>query len=216
MPEQYPDGSTCWRRLRSWEEQGVWQRAWRKLLSMLDQRRLLDWEEAFLDATFVTAKKGARQSAKPVVGKVRVHGGGRRQRHTCRSATCVRATGRVQAGRKHARSGEGSASRARPAALHLKRVIADRGYDSDALRKRFHQRGTELIVPYRKNIRNRRFEDKRKLRRYRKRWKIERTNAWLQNFRRIQVRYDRIITVFQGFFHCACLIIALRHLCNQF
>ncbi len=99
---------------------------------------------------------------------------------------------------------------------HMKRIIADRGYDSDALRKRFKARGTELIVPYRKNIRNRRFEDKRKLRRYRKRWKIERTNAWLQNFRRIQVRYDRILTVFQGFFHCACLIIALRHLCNQF
>jgi transposase len=99
---------------------------------------------------------------------------------------------------------------------HLKRVIADRGYDSDALRKRFHQRGTELIVPYRKYVRNRRFEDKRKLRRYRKRWKIERTNAWLQNFRRIQVRFDRILTVFQGFFHCACLIIALRHLCNHF
>jgi transposase len=99
---------------------------------------------------------------------------------------------------------------------HMKRIIADRGYDSDALRTRFHQRGTELIVPYRKYIRNRRFEDKRKLRRYRKRWKIERTNAWLQNFRRIQVRYDRVLTVFQGFFHCACLIIALRHLCNQF
>ncbi len=64
---------------------------------------------------------------------------------------------------------------------HLRRVIADRGYDSDALRTRFKQRGTELIVPYRKNVRNRRFEDKRKLRRYRKRWKIERTNAWLQN-----------------------------------
>jgi transposase len=99
---------------------------------------------------------------------------------------------------------------------HLKRIIADRGYDSDALRRRFKRQGTELIVPYRKYIRNRRFEDKRKLRRYRKRWKIERTNAWLQNFRRVQVRYDRILTVFQGFFHCACLIIALRHLCNQF
>jgi len=97
---------------------------------------------------------------------------------------------------------------------HLRRVIADRGYDSDALRTRFKQRGTELIVPYRKNVRNRRFEDKRKLRRYRKRWKIERTNAWLQNFRRIQVRYDRILTVFQGFFHFACLLITLRHLCN--
>jgi transposase len=107
------------------------------------------------------------------------------------------------------------AGRGRPRS-HLKRVIADRGYDSDALRRRFKERGTELIVPYRKYVRNRRFEDKRKLRRYRKRWKIERTNAWLQNFRRIQVRYDRILTVFQGLFHCACLIIAVRHLCNQF
>ena len=117
MPAQYPDGSTCWRRLRSWEEQGVWQRAWRKLLSMLDQRRLLDWEEAFLDATFVTAKKGAPQSEKPSRERYEVHGGGRRQRHTCRSVTCVRATGRVPVGRKHARGGEGSASRARTAAL---------------------------------------------------------------------------------------------------
>lgn len=105
------------------------------------------------------------------------------------------------------------AGRGRPRS-HLRRVIADRGYDSDALRKRFKQRGTDLIVPYRKNIRNRRFEDKRKLRRYRKRWKIERTNAWLQNFRRIQVRYDRVLAVFQGFFHFACLLITLRHLCN--
>jgi transposase len=71
MPEPFPDGSTCWRRLRSWEEQDVWQKAWRKLLSMLDQRRLLDWEEAFLDATFVTAKTGARQSAKRAAGRVR-------------------------------------------------------------------------------------------------------------------------------------------------
>jgi transposase len=70
MPEPYPDGSTCWCRLRSWEEEGVWLRGWRKLLSMLDQRRLLDWEEAFLDATFVTAPKGARRLAKPVAGKV--------------------------------------------------------------------------------------------------------------------------------------------------
>jgi transposase len=83
---------------------------------------------------------------------------------------------------------------------YLKRIIADRGYDSDALRNRFKDRGTELIVPYRKYIRNRRFEDKRKLRRYRKRWKTDRTNAWLQNFGRIQVRYDRILTCFRASF----------------
>jgi transposase len=71
LPDEYPDGSTCWRRLRMWEEQGVWLRAWRKLLAQMDERKLLDWEEAFLDATFVTAKKGASPSARHVAGKVR-------------------------------------------------------------------------------------------------------------------------------------------------
>src|ERR1035438_7468828 len=65
------NGFTCWRRLRRWEEQGVWLRAWQALLARLDERKLLDWEEAFLDATFVLAKKGAAQSEKPVAGKVR-------------------------------------------------------------------------------------------------------------------------------------------------
>lgn len=70
LPDEYPDGSTCWRRLRMWEEQGVWLRAWQTLLARMDERKLLHWEEAFLDATFVMAKKGAPQSAKRVVGKV--------------------------------------------------------------------------------------------------------------------------------------------------
>jgi transposase len=96
----------------------------------------------------------------------------------------------------------------------LRRVIADRGYDSDPLRERLKRRGTDLIAPYRSNNKQRRYEDGRKLRRYKRRWKIERTNAWLQNFRRIQVRYDRILTVFQGLFHFTCLLITLRHLCN--
>jgi transposase len=65
LPEEYPDGSTCWRRLRMWEEQGVWLRPWRKLLGQMDERKLLDWDEAILDATFVTAKKGPRGRQDP-------------------------------------------------------------------------------------------------------------------------------------------------------
>lgn len=45
-----------------WEEQGVWLLVWQKPLGMMDERGLLDWEEAFLDATFVSAKKGALPS----------------------------------------------------------------------------------------------------------------------------------------------------------
>jgi transposase len=92
------------------------------------------------------------------------------------------------------------------------RVVADRGYDSDPMRQRLKRRGIELIVPYRRNSVLRRYQDGRKLRRYRRRWKIERTIAWLQNFRRVLVRHDRIFAVYCGFVHLACLMITLRHL----
>jgi len=95
--------------------------------------------------------------------------------------------------------------------MRPQRIIADRGYDSDPLRRRLRRRGIELIVPYRWNKRSKPYEDGRKLRRYRRRWKIERTFAWLGNLRRLQVRQDRILSVFMGFFHLACLLITLRY-----
>ena len=45
-------------------------------------------------------------------------------------------------------------------------MIADRAYDSDPLRERLKKRGIDLIVPYRENNKQRRYEDGRKLRRY--------------------------------------------------
>jgi transposase len=60
-------GSVCWKRLRSWDEQGVWLRIWRVFLSELDRTGRLDWQESFLDGSFAPAKKGATESAKPSV-----------------------------------------------------------------------------------------------------------------------------------------------------
>ena len=48
---------------------------------------------------------------------------------------------------------------------------------SDPLRQRLQKRGIELIAPYRENRKERRFEDGRKLRRYKRRWIVERTNS---------------------------------------
>jgi IS4 transposase len=42
-------------------------------------------------------------------------------------------------------------------------------------------------------------QDGRALRRYRRRWKIERTFAWLGNFRHLVVRYDRSLTIYSVF-----------------
>jgi len=91
------------------------------------------------------------------------------------------------------------------------RVIADRGYDSDPLRERFKKRGIDLIVPYRKNNKARRYEDGRKLRRYKRRWIVERTNAWLGQFRRLLVRHEHLLSTYQAFFYIACFWITLRH-----
>jgi len=71
LPERYPSSSTCWRRLRQWEEQGVWQRVWRVFIGELDAQGLLDWEETFADGSFAPAKRGARASARPNVARVR-------------------------------------------------------------------------------------------------------------------------------------------------
>jgi len=91
-----------------------------------------------------------------------------------------------------------------------KRVIADRAYDSDPLRERLKKRGIDLIVPYRKNSKKRKHEDGRKLRRYKRRWIVERTNAWLGQFRRLLVRHEHLLATYRAFFYLACLWITLR------
>jgi transposase len=71
------------------------------------------------------------------------------------------------------------------------RLIADKGYDSDALGARLRRRGITLIAPHRSNRHRTPPQDGRVLRRYKKRWIVERSIAWLGNFRRLVVRYDR-------------------------
>lgn len=92
------------------------------------------------------------------------------------------------------------------------RIIADKAYDSDPLRARLARRQIELIVPHRKNRKKPPTQDGRKLRRYRRRWKVERTFAWLGNFRRLLVRWEHHLNMYLAFFHLACLFITLRHL----
>jgi len=92
------------------------------------------------------------------------------------------------------------------------RLVLDRGYDSDPLRGRLAARGVEMVCPHRKNRKRPATQDGRPLRRYRRRWKVERTFAWLGAFRRLVVRYERRLDLYEAFFHVACLIITLRQL----
>jgi transposase len=91
------------------------------------------------------------------------------------------------------------------------RLIGDKAYDSDGLDKSLMQNfGTEMIAPNR--AKRSQTQDGRPMRRYVRRWKIERLFAWLFNFTRLVVRYEDHADNFQGFLHLGAVIILLRHL----
>jgi transposase len=71
LPRDYGAAVTCWRRLQQWSDDGTWERIWRALLSQLDAQRKLEWSRAFLDGSFVPAKKGALASARRRSAKAR-------------------------------------------------------------------------------------------------------------------------------------------------
>lgn len=93
------------------------------------------------------------------------------------------------------------------------RLIGDAAYDSDPLDQRLQrERGIALIAPHRKNRTRPATQDGRALRRYRRRWKIERCFAWLQNFRRLTTRWEYHARNYLGMVQLGCIVILLRHL----
>jgi transposase len=69
LPAEYPSPSTCWRRLKRWDDDGTWLGIWRAFIAELDARGRLQWETAFIDGTFAPAKKGALTSVLPSAEK---------------------------------------------------------------------------------------------------------------------------------------------------
>ena len=92
-------------------------------------------------------------------------------------------------------------------------MIGDKAYDSDPLDQRLRETlGVELISPHRWNRSKAVTQDGRALRRYRRRWKIERLFAWLHNYRRIVTRWEHHAETFLGMLQLACAVILLRYL----
>ncbi|HEV2457387.1 MAG TPA: IS5 family transposase, partial [Ktedonobacterales bacterium] len=149
LPRAYGAPTTVWRRLRRWGEEGVWERIWRAALAELDQQGQLDWSTAFLDGSFVPAKKGGEQVGLTKKGKgtkwmLVVDGNGlplgfhldgadcaevRLAQQTLDTITVARPRGRP---------------RQRPAKL-----VADRGYASRAFRCALRRRGIGMCIPRR-------------------------------------------------------------------
>jgi transposase len=171
----------------------------------LRERGELDLSECFIDATFVAARSGGGCVGKTKRGKgtklmaiadcsglpVAVHAASA----SPHEVTLVKETL------------AGGFVGAKP-----ERLIGDRAYDSDPLDASLHAEGIEMIAPHRKGRKKGPTQDGRKLRRYKRRWKVERLFAWLGNFRRLVVRYERRAENYLGFVRLACMVILLRYL----
>ncbi|WP_229776039.1 IS5 family transposase [Deinococcus ruber] len=200
----YPPKSTCFARFQEWNDRNVFPAVLGQLYELLEDRGLLDLREAFIDGTFSAAKKGARMFGPTKKGK------------GTKIMIMVDANGTPLA--VHTDS-------ASPAEVKLvqdtldasfgfdfpERLIGDKAYDSDGLDADLTEIGIEMIAPHRKN-RKRKTQDGRPLRRYKRRWKVERTIAWLQSFRRVRTRDERKAQHFLGFVQLACILILLRQI----
>lgn len=98
-------------------------------------------------------------------------------------------------------------------ALWPVRIVADKGYDSDELRAAFASVDIQLLAPHRANrTAKSRSNDGRCMRRYKRRWIVERFFAWLNGFRRLIVRHERHSLMYRAFVHVACVLVSMRAL----
>jgi transposase len=205
-------GMTCWRRLRDWQEAGVWDRLHEVMLAELNEADKIDWSRAAVDS-----------------GSVRAVGGG--------EETGPNPTDRRKLGSKHHVVTEGQGlplqvelsavntpdiamlfplltsippvrgkpghPRSRPDELY-----ADRAYDCEPARQLLAWLG---IKPH---LAKRRTEHGSGLGVYR--WVVERTISWLHNFRRLRVRWDRRADIQRGFLKLAASLICFRALKPEF
>jgi IS5 family transposase len=89
-------------------------------------------------------------------------------------------------------------------------VVADRGHDSDPLRDDLEAAEFTPVIPHRRNRVKPSRNDGRRLRRYRHRWLVERTNAWLHCYRALAVRWAYYPFMYMGLAYLSFIHMALQ------
>jgi transposase len=210
LPQELECGSgmTCWRRLRDWQQAGVWNLIHFALLDWLARFNQIDWSRAVVDSCCIRAVYGGDQTGPNPTDRAKP---GSKRHFDLRRAWCAaRAAPDPREPERFARSagaggcdsplhGDRGRPRQRP-----DRVLGDRGYDAVAIRSGLRARH---IVPC---LAMRRTSHGSGLGRWR--WVVERTFAWLNQFRRLRVRYEKRADIHEAFFSLGCALICWRSL----
>jgi len=188
----------CWRRLRDWQAAGAWHRLHALLLAELRAPGRLELTRAIADSAHVRALKGLASGPSPVDrGRIQASHPDRRGRGT--------AGGHPD--RRHRNDvtqlvplldaippirGRVGRPRRKPSML-----VADRGYDHEKYRRLLRARGIRPMIARRGVAHGSGLG--------RRRWPVERTLAWLHQYRRLRARWERRADIHEGFLQLALL-----------
>lgn len=204
MPPRYPPYQTCHRRFQQWVEDGTFPTVLSALREDLRKRGRVNDIEAFVDGTYVGAKRGGA-----CVGRCRA-GQATKVMALADGAGLPLAVSIADGSRHDCVLVDQVLDEAFVQELPPN-LIGDKAFDSGPLAQRLRdERNIELIAPRRIVRGGRRKQDGRRLRRYKRRWKVERLFAWLKRFRRLSTRWERKALNFLGLLELGCIVILLR------
>lgn len=203
LPRRFGSKSAVHRWFSIWVRGGVFEGLMREAGRLVEERGGYRLYECFIDATFSKAKGGGDGIGATKVGK------------GVKIMVLVDARGLpVAVDTASARPHESKLVQGlfdfMLTSLTPDRVVGDKAYDSDTLDDHLACEGTDLIAPHRAGRRKPKTQDGRFLRRYKRRWTVERTIAWFQNYRRLCIRWEKSAKLFQGFLHLSCSLLLLR------
>ena len=203
LPQCYPNYKTVHRRFQNWCRQEILRDLLVDLANELRAEDELDESECFIDAMFSPAKGGG-----DAIGKTK-RGKGLKimaivDRHGLPLSVSTHAANHHEVTLVQL-SFDFYMIEAKP-----DKLIGDKAYDSDPLDEALQAQGVEMIAPHKKNRKKKKTQDGRRLRRYERRWLVERFFAWIQWQRRLLVRWEYYAENFLGFVQLATMVILLR------
>ena len=203
LPQCYPNYKTVHRRFQNWCRSKVLRNVLTDLANTLREEGSIDESESFIDATFASAKGGGAGVGKTKRGKgVKILG--IVDRHGLPLSVSTHAANHHEVTLVQLNF-DFYMIEAKP-----ENLIGDRAYDSDKLDKELRKDGIEMISPHKANRKKPKTQDGRRLRRYQRRWIVERFFAWIQWQRRLLVRWEYYVENFLGFIQLASICLLLK------
>ena len=210
LPQELGCGSgmTCWRRVRDWQVAGVWDLIHFALLDWLARYDQIDWSRAVVDSCSIRAVHGGDRTGPNPTDRAKR---GSKRHLICDGRGVPLAVRLTGANRNDSQEALALVDAIPP--LHCARgrprqrpdwVFGDRGYDAAAIRRGLR---AGHIVPW---LAVRRTEHGSGLGRWR--WVVERTFAWLNQFRRWRVRYEKRADIHEAFLSLGCALICWQSL----